>query len=68
MSPLLLGNFLFFKITLLHSVTPQVPPDKSLSSTELVLGKPTDTVLDSWIVPPFEQVRPGTHDHWIAFS
>ena len=59
MSPLLLGNFLFFKITLLHSVMPQVPPDKTLSSTELVLGKPT--ALDSWIVPRFERVRPGTH-------
>ena len=58
MSPLLLGNFLFLKITSLHSVTPQVPPDKTLSSTEL-LGKPT--ALDSWIVPRFEQVRPGTH-------
>ena len=44
----------------------QVPPDKSLSSTELVLGKPTS--LDSWIMPPFEQVRPGTQDHWIVFS
>ena len=41
MSPLLFGNFLFFEITWLHSVMPQVPTDKSLSSTELVLGKPT---------------------------
>jgi len=67
MSPLLLGNFLFFKTALLHSVMPQVQQINHYPVlSELVLGKPT--ALDSWIVPPFEQVRPGTHDHWIAFS